>query len=139
MIQLKNEPTRGKRGGDIRIMTRNTAQNPISTLGRVDGYQAVGMFGNDLDDYYVKLFYKLFKIKGSEEMEFTFMIYPNNIDGHARTLTATQTAIDLDDAIDEATKILKVFKKSAEVVFTISYDGKDVAGICPDVEDWVKF
>ena len=72
-------------------------------------------------------------------MEFTFKIYTNNIDGHARTLTATQTAEDLDDAINEATKILNVFKKSSEVVFMISYDGKDVAGICPDVEDWVKF
>ena len=96
------------------------------------------MIGNDLDDY-VKLFTKLFKIKGSEEMEFTFKIYPNNIDGHARILTATQTATDLDDAIEEATKILKVFKKSAEVVFMIEYDGKDVAGISPEVEDWVKF
>ena len=72
-------------------------------------------------------------------MEFTFMIYPNNIDGHARTLTATQTAIDLDDAIDEATKILKVFKKSAEVVCMIEHDGKDVAGISPEVGEWVKF
>ena len=72
-------------------------------------------------------------------MEFTFMIYPNNIDGHARTLTTTQIATDLDDAIEEATKILKVFKKSSEVVFMISYDGKDVAGISPEVEDWVKF
>ena len=72
-------------------------------------------------------------------MEFTFKIYPTTIDGHAQILTATQIATDLDDAIEEATKILKVFKKSAEVVFTISYDGKDVAGICPDVEDWVKF
>ena len=95
---------------------------------------------NNLDDYYVKLFFiNSLKIKGSEEMEFTITMYPNNIDGHARILTATQTAVDLDDAINEATKILKVFKKSAEVVVTISYDGKDVAGICPDVEDWVKF
>ena len=38
MFQLENEPTRGKRDGDKRIMARNTAQNPISTLGRVDGY-----------------------------------------------------------------------------------------------------
>ena len=98
------------------------------------------MIGNDLDDYYVKLFTKLFKIKGSEEMEFTFKIYPNNIDGHARTLIATQTATDLDDAIEEATKILKVFKKSAEVVFMIENDdGEEVAGISPEVEDWVKF
>ena len=72
-------------------------------------------------------------------MEYTFRIYPNNIDGHARELTATQTAVDLDDAINEATKILKIFKKSSEVVFMISYDGKDVAGISPEVEDWVKF
>ena len=40
----------------------NTTQYPISTLGRVDGYKAVGVVGNDLDDYYVKLFTKLFKI-----------------------------------------------------------------------------
>ena len=79
------------------------------------------------------------KIKGSEEMEFTFKIYPNKADGHACKLIATQTATDLNEAIDDATKILKVFKKSSEVVFMIEYDGKDVAGICPDVEDWVKF
>ena len=72
-------------------------------------------------------------------MEFTFRIYPNNVDGQARELIATQTATDLDDAINEATKILEVFKEFAEVVFMIEYDGKDVAGICPDVEDWVKF
>ena len=72
-------------------------------------------------------------------MEFTFMIYPNNIDGHARTLTATQTAVDLDDAIEEAKKILEVFKKSAKVVCMIEYDGKDVAGISPEVGEWVKF
>ena len=139
MIQLKNEPTRGKRGGDKRITTQNTAQNPISTLWGVDGYQAIGVIGNDLDDY-VKLFTKLFKIiKGSEEMEFIFKIYPNNIDGHARKLTATQTATDLDEAIDDATKILKVFKESAEVVFMIEFNGKDVAGISPDIDDWVKF
>ena len=72
-------------------------------------------------------------------MEFTFRIYPTSTDGHARTLTTTQTATDLDEAIDDATKILKVFKKSAEVVFMIEYDGKDVAGISPEVEDWVKF
>ena len=72
-------------------------------------------------------------------MEFTFKIYPNNIDGHARTLIATQTAMDLDDAINEATKILEVFKEFAEVVFMIEYDGKDIAGISPEVEDWVKF
>ena len=72
-------------------------------------------------------------------MEFIFKIYPNNIDGHARELIATQTATDLDDAINEATKILEIFPKSAEVVFMIEYDGKDIAGICPEVEDWVKF
>ena len=83
-------------------------------------------------------FYKLFKIKGSEEMEYTFKIYPSTADGHARILTATQTATDLDDAIEEATKILEVFIKSAEVVFMIEHDGKDVAGISPEVEDWVK-
>ena len=79
------------------------------------------------------------KINGSEEMEFTFRIYPNNMDGHARTLTATQTAVDLDDAIDEAKKILESFKKTAKVVFVIEHDGKDVAGISPDIDDWVKF
>lgn len=72
-------------------------------------------------------------------MEYTFRIYPNNIDGHARILTATQTATDLDDAIDEATKILEIFPKSAEVVFMIECDGEEVAGISPEVEDWVKF
>ena len=72
-------------------------------------------------------------------MEFTFRIYPYKTDGHTCKLTATQTAVDLDDAINEATKILKVFKKSSEVVFMIEYYGKDVAGISPDIEDWVKF
>ena len=72
-------------------------------------------------------------------MEFTFRIYPTTIDGHARELIATQTAMDLDDAINEATKILEVFKKFAEVVFMIEHDGKDVAGITPEVENWVKF
>lgn len=72
-------------------------------------------------------------------MEFTFRIYPTSKDGHARELIATQIATDLDDAINEATKILEVFKKSAEVVFIISYDEKDVAGIIPEVGDWVKF
>ena len=71
-------------------------------------------------------------------MEFTFRIYPTTIDGHARELIATQTATDLDDAINEATKILEVFKKFAEVVFMIEHDGKDVAGISPEVDDWVK-
>ena len=73
-------------------------------------------------------------------MEFTFRIYPTSKDGHARELIATQTAVDLDDAIEEATKILEVFIKSAEVVFMIENDdGKEVAGISPEVEDWVKF
>ena len=71
-------------------------------------------------------------------MEFTFRIYPTTIDGHARELIATQTATDLDDAINEATKILEVFKKFAEVVIMIEHDGKDVAGISPEVDDWVK-
>ena len=72
-------------------------------------------------------------------MEFTFRIYPTSKDGHARKLIATQTATDLDEAIDDATKILEVFKKSSKVVFTISCDGEDVAGICPEVDDWVRF
>ena len=38
MFQLENVPTRGKLDGEIRITARNTAQNPISTLGRVEGY-----------------------------------------------------------------------------------------------------
>ena len=72
-------------------------------------------------------------------MEFTFRIYPTTIDGHARELIAPQTATDLADAIEAATKILEVFKEFAEVVFMVEYNGKDVAGISPDVEDWVKF
>lgn len=73
-------------------------------------------------------------------MEFTFRIYPTSKDGHARIVTATQTAKDLDDAIEEATMILDVFKKSAKVVFMIeNEDGEEVAGTSPDVEDWVKF
>ena len=72
-------------------------------------------------------------------MEYTFKIYPTTKDGHARELIATQTATDLDDAINEATKILEVFKKFAEVVFMISCDGEDVAGISPEVGEWVKF
>ena len=72
-------------------------------------------------------------------MEFTFRIYPTSKDGHARELKATQIATDLDDAINEATKILEVFKESSEVVFMIEYDGKDVAGISPEVGEWVKF
>lgn len=72
-------------------------------------------------------------------MEFTFKIYPYKVDWHACKLITTQTATDLDEAIEEATKILKVFKKSAKVVFMIACDGEDVAGICPEVDDWVKF
>ena len=73
-------------------------------------------------------------------MEYTFRIYPTSKDGHARELIATQIATDLDDAINEATKILEIFPKSAEVVFMIENDdGKEVAGISPEVEDWVKF
>ena len=73
-------------------------------------------------------------------MEFTFKIYPTVADGHVRVLTATQTAKDLDDAIVEATMILQVFVKSAKVVFMIeNEDGKEVAGISPEVGDWVKF
>lgn len=73
-------------------------------------------------------------------MEFTFKIYPTSKDGHARILTATQTAKDLDDAIEEATMILEVFIKSAKVVFMIENDdGEEVAGISPEVGDWVKF
>ena len=72
-------------------------------------------------------------------MEFTFTILIDNASGHARKLTSTQYAANIDDAIKEATKILRTFKKSANVVMTIQYGDKDVAGICPDVEDWVKF
>ena len=73
-------------------------------------------------------------------MEFTFKIYPTTMDGHARILTATQTANDLDDAIEEATKILEVFKEFAKIVFMIENDdGEEVAGISPEVGDWVKF
>lgn len=72
-------------------------------------------------------------------MKFTYKIYPTSADGHARELIATQTATDLDDAINEATMILGVIKKSAKVVFMIECDGKDVAGISPEVDEWVKF
>lgn len=72
-------------------------------------------------------------------MEFTFKIYPTTMDGHARILTETQIAKDLDDAIEEATKILEVFIESAKVVFMIELDGKEVAGISPEVGEWVKF
>ena len=72
-------------------------------------------------------------------MEYTFKIYPSTIDGHARILTATQTAKDLDDAIEEASKILEVFIESAEVVFMIECDGEEVAGISPEVGEWVRF
>lgn len=73
-------------------------------------------------------------------MKFTFKIYPNNTSGCARELTTTQYASNLDDAIEEATKILEVFIKSAKVVFMIENDeGKEVAGISPEVGGWVKF
>lgn len=72
-------------------------------------------------------------------MEFTYKIYPTSADGHARELIATQIATDLDDAINEATMILGVFIESAKVVFMIECDGKEVAGISPEVGDWVKF
>ena len=73
-------------------------------------------------------------------MEFTFKIYPTTKDGHAQILTATQIAKDLDDAIEEATKILEVFIKSAKIVFMIeNEDGKEVAGISPEEGDWVRF
>ena len=71
-------------------------------------------------------------------MEFTFKIYPIKKDWHACKLITTQTAVDLDNAIEEATKILNVFKKSAKIVFMIECDGKDIAGICPEVDEWVK-
>ena len=71
--------------------------------------------------------------------EFTFRIYPDNTSGRACELTTKQYAVDLDEAIEEATKILEIFPKSAEVVFMIEYDGVDVAGICPEVDEWVKF
>ena len=80
------------------------------------------------------------KIKGSEEMEeFTFRIYPDDISGKTRELITKQYAVDLDEAIEEATKILGVFEKSADVVFIIEHNGKDVAGICSEVEGWAKF
>ena len=71
--------------------------------------------------------------------EYTFRIYPDDTSGRARELITKQYAMDLDEAIDEATKILGVIKKTAEVVCIIEYDGKDVAGICPEVGEWVKF
>ena len=71
--------------------------------------------------------------------KFTFRIYPDDTSGRTRELTTTQFAMDLDEAIEEATKILDVFEKPANVVFMIEHDGKDVAGISPEVEDWVKF
>ena len=72
--------------------------------------------------------------------EFTFRIYPDNTSGKACELTTKQYAVDLDEAIEEATKILEVFIKSAKVVFMIENDiGEDVAGICPEVGEWVKF
>ena len=72
-------------------------------------------------------------------MEFTFRIYLDDTSGRARELTTKQYAEDLNEAIDEANKILGVFEKSSDVVFMIECDGKDVAGISPEVEDWVKF
>ena len=71
-------------------------------------------------------------------MEFTFTIFTKYNNKYSHILKTTQPALDLDDAIEEATKILEVFKKSAKVVFMIEHDGKDVAGISPEVEDWVK-
>ena len=72
--------------------------------------------------------------------EFTFRIYPDDTSGRARELITKQYAVDLDEAIEEATKILEIFPKSAEVVFMIENDdGEEVAGISPEVEDWVKF
>ena len=71
--------------------------------------------------------------------KFTFRIYPDNTSGKACELITKQYAMDLDEAIEEATKILEIFPKSANVVCMIEYDGKDVAGISPEVEDWVKF
>ena len=71
--------------------------------------------------------------------EFTFRIYPDDTSGRARELITKQYAVDLDEAIEEATKILEVFKKTAKVVIMIEHDGKDVAGICPEVDEWVKF
>lgn len=71
--------------------------------------------------------------------EFTFRIYPDDISGRSRELITKQYAMNLDEAIEEATKILDVFEKSANVVFMIEYNGRDVAGITPEVEDWVKF
>ena len=72
-------------------------------------------------------------------MEFIFKIYPNKADGHACKLIAIQIATDLDEAIDDATKILEVFKESTEVVFMIEHDNKYVAGISPEIGEWVKF
>ena len=49
MFQLENEPTRGKRGGDKRIMERNTAQNPIGTLRELTAIRRLECLSNDLD------------------------------------------------------------------------------------------
>ena len=85
------------------------------------------------------IFINSLKTKGSEEMEeFTFRIYPDDTSGRARELITKQYAMDLDEAIEEATKILDVFEKPANVVFMIEYDGKDIAGISPGVGEWVK-
>ena len=72
-------------------------------------------------------------------MEFTFRIYLDDTSGKAHELITKQYAEDLNEAIDEANKILGVFEKSSDVVFLIEHDGKDVAGICLEVNDWVKF
>ena len=72
-------------------------------------------------------------------MEFTFRIYLDDTSGKTHELTTKQYAEDLNEAIDEANKILGVIEKSADVVFLIEHDYKDVAGICPEVNDWAKF
>ena len=72
-------------------------------------------------------------------MEFTFKIYPDDTSGRARELITKQFAMDLDEAIEEATKILEVFIKPAKVVFMIECNGEEVAGISPEVGEWVKF
>ena len=71
--------------------------------------------------------------------EYTFRIYPDDTSGRTRELITKQYAMDLDEAIEEATKILDVCEKSTNIVFMINHNGKDVAGISPEVEDWVKF
>ena len=71
--------------------------------------------------------------------EFTFRIYPDDTSGKAHELITKQYAMDLDEAIEDATKILEIFPKSANVVFMIEHDGEDAAGKTPEIEDWVKF